>query len=707
MKTFFKVIPFFLSIFLLGLAACSTGGETATLNINLGKDSLPGKASVSIDQLRHAITLSGPTGKRSYSISGGGTVRATVAAGLWYIDVEAFLGSELYAKGSGSAEVRTGRNTSVTIYMTVVWGEETTGGVGGSGGGKPPLVPDLYASDWEDLYNKIAAILPSPILPAKETVIELNGTTYEAGLLQSTINIPGYVAVTLVTPVNQPKTITRDTGGGGFTAEMFNVNGNGTLILGHPNYPENSILTLEGNSSSNTSLVVVAGSGVNLAVLNMYSNVTLEKNSTSSGTGGAVYINSSGVFTMYGGTIRGNTASIYGGGVYNAGRFEMKGGTIGGIGTDGNTALGTNTSPPQGGGGVYSGGIFLMSGGEIKGNNAVHGGGVLVAGGTFQMDGGTIGPTNTATYDGGGVYVSAAFTMNSGDIIINQANRGGGVYVGAGGSLAMSGGTIGGVANGNTANGAPASGGGVAVISSAATASLTMSGNAKIIGNTASSSNNAAGGGVYVGNNSTFTTMSDNAKINDNTVEGDDVEGGGLYRDPSSTGDFTMSDNAEINGNKAIANSSYAYGGGVFFTVGSSNTFEIKDNAKINGNQLMGGAGIDGKGGGVYFRTSNFLMNGGFINGNKVTTATGHGGGIYFDQYPTSFNKNSGEIDGLGAADGNQVSPTIPPGKEGHAIYADIASPPSFGKNNTSPSSQTITNSMFNATDSVWEFNDP
>ena len=130
---------------IFALAACSTGSDTAILSINLGKGSLPDKASVSIEQLRHAITLSGPTGKRSYSISGGGTIRATVAAGIWYIDVEAFLGSELYAKGSGSAEVRTGRNTSVTIYMTVVWGEETTGGVGGG-----PVGPVIQ---WVEIWD--------------------------------------------------------------------------------------------------------------------------------------------------------------------------------------------------------------------------------------------------------------------------------------------------------------------------------------------------------------------------------------------------------------------------------------------------------------------------------------------------------------------------------------------------------------------------
>jgi hypothetical protein len=58
------------------------------------------------------------------------------------------------------------------------------------------------------------------------------------------------------------------------------------------------------------------------------------------------------------------------------------------------------------GGGVFvdNGGIFTMEGGTISGNKASLGGGVYVADGTFNMESGSI-ENNTATVFGGGVYV--------------------------------------------------------------------------------------------------------------------------------------------------------------------------------------------------------------------------------------------------------------------------------------------------------------
>jgi hypothetical protein len=80
--------------------------------------------------------------------------------------------------------------------------------------------------------------------------------------------------------------------------------------------------------------------------------------------GGGVYVNG-GTFTMYGGTISGNTAFDSGGGVmvWNLGRFFMYGGTI-----EGNTV----TLSTGGGGGVFvaSGAAFIKTGGIIYGNDA-------------------------------------------------------------------------------------------------------------------------------------------------------------------------------------------------------------------------------------------------------------------------------------------------------------------------------------------------
>jgi hypothetical protein len=198
---------------------------------------------------------------------------------------------------------------------------------------------------------------------------------------------------------------------------------------------------------------------------------------TAQGGGGGVYAH--GAFTMTAGEISGNTARN-GGGVYAINAFTMTGGEI-----SGNTAQGE-------GGGVYTNrgvsavsGIPTITGGEISGNTANAGGGVFVAVGTLIMQGGKV-SGNTASA-GGGVHVSISstfimhggeisgntagdeetpgvgggvhnanrFVLNDGKIINNSASsNGGGVYVGniitnnSDNIFTMKGGEI----NGNTAN---------------------------------------------------------------------------------------------------------------------------------------------------------------------------------------------------------------------------------------------------------------
>ena len=103
---------------------------------------------------------------------------------------------------------------------------------------------------------------------------------------------------------------------------------------------------------------------------------------------------------MYGGEIRSNTASKYGGGVYDIGSFTMSGGTISG-----------NNGGQYGGGGVYVWGSFTMTGGEISGNQTqFYGGGVDLAPGpssVFQLSGAPVIVDNgVGNQAAGNVYVS-------------------------------------------------------------------------------------------------------------------------------------------------------------------------------------------------------------------------------------------------------------------------------------------------------------
>lgn len=170
-------------------------------------------------------------------------------------------------------------------------------------------------------------------------------------------------------------------------------------------------------------------------------------------TGCGVYVKSlyRAIFNMYGGSITGNkehatssnNSTPGGGGVYmdcpdnmeeDGGIFNMYGGTI-------------KDNSATNGGGVYMcnnvGNYFYMYGGSITGNTATSkGGGVYSAGGTITMTGGTIEKNNAP--QGGGMYESGGssvrFTMSGGSITANTAtDKGGGVYVSDGGSFKISG----------------------------------------------------------------------------------------------------------------------------------------------------------------------------------------------------------------------------------------------------------------------------
>ena len=128
-------------------------------------------------------------------------------------------------------------------------------------------------------------------------------------------------------------------------------------------------------------------------------------------TGRGVYVTPCSNFSLWGGSITGNSTSDYGGGVYlNGGFGYMSGGSI------------TNNSAKDGGGVAIRtasfndpdtqnsriSGYFYMHGGTITGNTATNGGGIAVKDKTsFRTFGGSV-IDNTATANGGGVYVESS-----------------------------------------------------------------------------------------------------------------------------------------------------------------------------------------------------------------------------------------------------------------------------------------------------------
>ena len=346
---------------------------------------------------------------------------------------------------------------------------------------------------------------------------------------------------------------------------------------------------------------VGTGSGVevNGGTFNMYGG-TITGNTTTQRGGGVCVTGASSAFNMYGGTISGNSATN-GGGVYvESGKFTMNGnasvtgnnattgnkknpGNGGGVyvnsGTftmNDNASITNNTTDgAEGGVGVYRGtstATFTMNGGTISGNNAIsRGGGVGVYGtdSAFIMNGGTI-TGNTAT-NGGGVFVkvtgggveSGKFEMNgSASVSGNTATQnGGGVYVESGTFKMNDTASV----SSNKAKNEKASndtnGGGVFVNSG----TFEMNGSASVKVNTADTY--GGGVGVYGG---TFN-------MNDGEISGNKAKngGGGVY---ASSGQFNMNDGT-ISGNKANAN-----GGGVF--VHTSATFTVSLAPTVTGNTI-------------------------------------------------------------------------------------------------------------------------
>jgi len=178
-----------------------------------------------------------------------------------------------------------------------------------------------------------------------------------------------------------------------------------------------------------------SGGGV-LNSSKFYMNGGVISDNTSSitgGSGGGVYNNYGGIFSMSGDAVVSNNTARDGGGVSNTGTFELTGGEI-------SNNFGGN------GGGVYSfkdtttstAPSFTMKGGVISGNT---GNGVYNIVGTFTMEDGKI-SNNTTGANGGGVYNSGTFTMEGGEISYNTANLGGGITNNINSTLKITGGMI-------------------------------------------------------------------------------------------------------------------------------------------------------------------------------------------------------------------------------------------------------------------------
>ncbi|MGL6196236.1 MAG: choice-of-anchor Q domain-containing protein [Thermoguttaceae bacterium] len=187
----------------------------------------------------------------------------------------------------------------------------------------------------------------------------------------------------------------------------------------------NNEITLSGSSFIKNS-ASISGGGIYNASQLIFSGVTVDNNTAVSGAG----LYNTGTLTVSSSLINNNTASEYGGGLYNAGTFTITSSAI------------SNNTASQSGGGLFNSEpthpsmVASITLSTINGNNALNGGGIY--------NNGMLGVTgcklygNTAVENGGGFFnnvkdkfdqffISKLFTSNS-LVNGNSAANGGGGY---------------------------------------------------------------------------------------------------------------------------------------------------------------------------------------------------------------------------------------------------------------------------------------
>ena len=285
-----------------------------------------------------------------------------------------------------------------------------------------------------------------------------------------------------------------------------------------------------------------------------------------------------GTFNMYGGTIKNNKAQN-GGAFYSvtASKVNLAGGTI-----SGNQSTSTTNNDYSGGGAIYlrGGGTLTISGTQITGNSAKKDGGAIFAGcRNFTISGGATITGNTAGRRGGAICLysdsglNAKLEMTGGTISGNSAtNDGGGVYVGKNSTLTLSGSTV--------FTGNKAKWGGAIYLTD--NSSLTMT-SGKLAQNNASEQ----GGGVFSYSDSSSFSLS-GGTIESNTAG---KNGGAVYinkgtlnisGNPVVTGNTVSgkADNVELNSGKTLTiNGAMTGGASIGITTANKNYPVVFSNA--------------------------------------------------------------------------------------------------------------------------------
>lgn len=440
---------------------------------------------------------------------------------------------------------------------------------------------------------------------------------------------------------------------------------------------ENVILEFDGNiilDGNNT------GGGIGSTSAHMMLNNAIIQNCITSTSGGGI-CSDNGNISVVDSIISNNTAGSGGGGIYCAsGTVDINNSEITyNRGTSGGGISGNNITINAGaiiayntaneGGGITANrmqSVINIYGGSVEYNEAMIGGGIFCPSDStnnthsiIHIDGGAINYNKVnASYESTGAGVAAKngthITMENGEIkgntFKNVIGRGAGIGIDGNGTGVSEINITGGEINGNgkpvDGKGGTNQGGGIYINSDSI---LNISGNAKIINNTATS-----GGGIF-SNVSSTVNIYGQAEITDNIAT---ASGGALWIygiGNNSTSNLNIYENAKILRNKALN------GGGIRVIGGNTDTVNVKvyDNAVISGNIAEQGsaAAITGGNGGAicdyyysteyYFATVNIDIYGNAMleensasneKGSTINNTGGRGGGIYAESIKTRIN---------------------------------------------------------------------
>jgi hypothetical protein len=353
-----------------------------------------------------------------------------------------------------------------------------------------------------------------------------------------------------------------------------------------------------------------AGNGGGVGALSSNSRVTLDNTDVfgnKANNGGGVYISFGSVLTITNDSdIHHNTATAHGGGARVWGRL---------VGAETSSDIYDNTAP-DGGGAAVPGGVLVLHGSDMNNNHAIgaqgRGGGIyVISGGVVTLTGNAYIYSGNTAYDGAGIHADdARLYMQGHSVVIRQntaTNNGGGVYLTNNSQLYSTGTTIGYGSSGS---------GNEAVLGAgiyAVTSTIDFEGN--IYNNLASS----RGAGIYAGA-STITLT--NASVGGteanqpNQLGTNGYFGAGLYL---TDGTHATLDNTTVASNTFQA-STATYGGGAYVAGGSVVTLT---NSRVERHLALSAS--DGRGAGIYVSNSTVTLDNSQVLSNTAGTV---GGGL-------------------------------------------------------------------------------